>query len=29
MEQICPVREPSLIEVATDHWVSCWLFETH
>jgi peptide/nickel transport system ATP-binding protein/oligopeptide transport system ATP-binding protein len=29
MEQICPVREPSLIEVSRDHWVSCWLYEAH
>jgi peptide/nickel transport system ATP-binding protein/oligopeptide transport system ATP-binding protein len=29
MEQICPMHEPTLIEIATDHWVSCWLYEAH
>ena len=30
MSEICPVREPTLIEVRPDHWVfSCWLFEPH
>jgi len=29
MSEICPVREPTLIEVQPDHWVSCWLFEPH
>jgi len=29
MSEICPVREPTLIEVRPDHWVSCWLYEPH
>jgi len=29
MSEICPVREPTLIEVQPDHWVSCWLYEPH
>jgi peptide/nickel transport system ATP-binding protein/oligopeptide transport system ATP-binding protein len=29
MSGICPLREPSLIEVRPDHWVSCWLYEPH
>jgi peptide/nickel transport system ATP-binding protein/oligopeptide transport system ATP-binding protein len=29
MQEICPVREPSLLEVRPDHWVSCWLHEPH
>jgi peptide/nickel transport system ATP-binding protein/oligopeptide transport system ATP-binding protein len=29
MQGICPVREPSMIEVRPDHWVSCWLYEAH
>jgi len=29
MEEICPLREPTLIEHGPDHWVSCWLYEPH
>jgi oligopeptide/dipeptide ABC transporter ATP-binding protein len=29
MQEICPIREPSLLEVGPDHWVSCWLHEPH
>jgi peptide/nickel transport system ATP-binding protein/oligopeptide transport system ATP-binding protein len=27
MQEICPLREPSLIEHSPGHWVSCWLYE--
>jgi len=29
MQEICPVREPTLLEARPDHWVSCWLHEPH
>jgi len=29
MPHICPLREPTLIEHAPGHWVSCWLYEPH
>jgi oligopeptide/dipeptide ABC transporter ATP-binding protein len=29
MQEICPLREPSLIEHSPGHWVSCWLYEAH
>jgi peptide/nickel transport system ATP-binding protein/oligopeptide transport system ATP-binding protein len=29
MQQICPLREPSLVEHGPGHWVSCWLHEPH
>ena len=27
MQDICPAREPTLLEVRPDHWVACWLHE--
>jgi peptide/nickel transport system ATP-binding protein/oligopeptide transport system ATP-binding protein len=27
MNEICPHREPTLLEHEPDHWVSCWLYE--
>jgi peptide/nickel transport system ATP-binding protein/oligopeptide transport system ATP-binding protein len=27
MQEICPHREPTLLEHEPDHWVSCWLYE--
>ncbi len=27
MNDICPLREPTLIEHSPGHWVSCWLYE--
>lgn len=27
MHDICPHREPTLLEHEPDHWVSCWLYE--
>jgi peptide/nickel transport system ATP-binding protein/oligopeptide transport system ATP-binding protein len=29
MNDICPLREPTLIELSPGHWVSCWLHEPH
>jgi len=29
MNDICPLREPTLIEKSPGHWVSCWLHEAH
>jgi oligopeptide/dipeptide ABC transporter ATP-binding protein len=29
MNDICPLREPTLIELNPGHWVSCWLHEPH
>jgi len=29
MQEICPLREPSLVEHGPGHWVSCWLHEPH
>jgi len=29
MSDICPLREPTLIEKSPGHWVSCWLHEAH
>jgi len=29
MNDICPLREPTLIELDPGHWVSCWLHEPH
>lgn len=29
MQDICPLRKPSLLEVRPDHWVACWLHEPH
>jgi len=29
MADICPLREPSLIEHNPGHWVSCWLYQDH
>ena len=29
MNDICPLREPTLIELKPGHWVSCWLHEPH
>ena len=29
MQEICPLREPTLVEHGPGHWVSCWLHEPH
>jgi len=29
MNDICPLREPTLIEKSPGHWVACWLHEPH
>jgi peptide/nickel transport system ATP-binding protein/oligopeptide transport system ATP-binding protein len=29
MQEICPLRQPSLVEHGPGHWVSCWLYEAH
>jgi oligopeptide/dipeptide ABC transporter ATP-binding protein len=29
MEDICPLREPTLREVQPEHWAACWLHEPH
>ncbi len=29
MNDICPLGEPTLIELSPGHWVSCWLHEPH
>ena len=29
MNDICPLRQPTLIEHSPGHWASCWLYEQH